>query len=442
MEFNRKNMLKIFFLAACIILFYLAFKHIDIVFGFLNWLLGVLTPFIIAGCLTFFLNVPLKAIERHLFRPKDGKPVGKFKEKARRPIAIVLSVLLFLFVITVFLVIIIPEVGKSLVRIAENIPHTLENIQNWFTDMSKREDFLGQFISSLTIDWTTVSNNTVSFLTTNSGTLVSSAFSVISSVISMAVNFLLGFVISIYILMRKEKISSDVKKLIYAILPMKAADFLVEVGHITNKSFYNSITGQMIECLIIGSLTALGMTIFGFPYAALGGVVVAVLSWIPMFGIYIGTAIVSLLLLTENPIQALWFFIFMVCLQQLEGNLIYPRVVGSKVGLPPVVFISAIILFGNIFGVIGILVSAPVTFVLYTLIRRFVYRRIDRLDVPPEKYAIQYDNSPDSAEIEKIQKQVDQEARKAMRKTDAEALQETGSVKQKLSKKFFSRRNK
>ncbi len=454
MEFNRKNMLRVFFLAACIILFYLAFQHLDIVFGFLNWLVGVMTPFIIAGCLIFFLNVPLKAIERHLFRPKNGKPVSKIKEKARRPIAIVLSIAIFLAVIVIFLVIIIPEIGKSLARIAENIPRTLENIQNWLTDVGEQENYFSQLINGLEIDWKSITTNVVNFLKDNSATLVTSAFSVVSSLISTLVNVVLGFVIAIYVLMRKEKISSDMKKLIYATLPIKVADFIVEVGHITNKSFYNSITGQMIECLIIGTLTALGMTILGLPYAALGGVVVAVLSWVPMFGIYIGTGVVCLLLLTEDPIQALWFFIFMVCLQQVEGNFIYPRVVGSKIGLPPFIIISAIILFGSFFGLIGILVSAPVTFVLYTLARRFVYRRIEARDIPSEKYQITFDTAPDSAELEKIQKEIDKKAKSVMKRKSSSASSQTSNSPEievemsekpppeKNARRFFSRKKR
>lgn len=411
MEFNRKNMLRVFFLAACIILFYLSFKHMDIVFSFIGWLVGVLTPFIIAGVVIFILNVPLKVIERHLFRPKKGKPVSSIKEKLRRPISIVLSISLFLVIIGVFLVIIIPEIGNSLKTIAEKIPDTITRMQEWIADMAKRDDFMGELASQINIDWDTLNNTTVTFLQTNGTTLLNSAVTVISSVINAAVNMFLGIVLAVYILAQKEKISSSAKKLMYAVLPTKKADFAVEVGRLTNKSFYNSITGQMIECLIIGSLTALGMTIFGFPYAALGGVVVALMSWIPMFGIFIGSAIVALLLLaTADPMQALWFIIYMIILQQIEGNLIFPRVVGSRIGLPPIVMISAIVLFSAFFGLIGLLVSGPVTFVLYTLLRRFVYKRIDKKQISSEKYEIHYDSSEDDDELEDIQHVIDEMA--------------------------------
>lgn len=408
LELDRKNIIKIFFLAVSVILVYLAFEHMNIVFAFLNWLLGVLTPFIIAGVVIFLLNVPLKAIEKHLFRAKDGKPVSEFKESARRPIAIILSMVIFVVVIGAFLIIIIPEIAKSLTTIAESIPGVLNNIQEWLNEMSKENDTVKQFVDSMSIDWKTLTDTAVGFLKDNGTNLASSIFGVVSSLISTVVNVFLGIVMAVYVLMKKEKLSSDIKKLIYSIFPHNAADFVCEVGHLTNKSFYNSITGQMIECLIIGSLTALGMTVFGFPYAALGGVVLAIMSWVPMFGIGIGTVIMSILLLTVNPMQALWFAVYMVILQQIEGNLIFPRVVGSKIGLPPIILIAAIVLFSNFFGIIGLLVSGPVTYVIYTLVRRFVYLRIKQRNIPRKKYEARYDEQDDyEDEVQMLQKEID-----------------------------------
>ena len=408
MEFNRKTMVRIFFLAACIILFYLSFNHMNLVFGFIGWLIEVMIPFIIAGVVIFILNVPMKVIERHLFRPKNGKTVGKIKEKLRRPLAIILSISFFLLLIATFLIIIIPEIGKSLKTIAEAIPGVIGHLQEWLSDLSQREDFIGQVASQFNIDWDTLNKQLVSFLQDNGTSLVNSAVTVITTTFNTVINVFLGFVLAVYILARKEVISSSVKKLVYSILPTKKADFLVEVGTLTNQSFYNSITGQMIECVIIGVLTALGMTLFGFPYAALGGVVVAITSWIPMFGIFIGSSIVALLLLaTADPWQALWFIIYMVILQQIEGNPIFPRVVGSRIGLPPIIMISAIVLFSAFFNIIGLLVCGPVTYVIYTLIRRFVYRRIKEKNIPAYKYEVHYDFKEGDKQLTDLQHEID-----------------------------------
>ncbi len=386
MELNRRTMLKIFALCVCVILVYLAFQNLNLVFAFLNWVLGVLTPFIVAGFLTFFLNVPLKAIERHLFQPKPGKPVSELKQKARRPIAIILSIGLFVVVIAAFLTIIIPEIGKSLMTIADSIPGLINQLQNFFNDLSENNDMVKDVINNINVDWRTLSTTVMGFLQNNATNFVSTAMQFVSTIVSTAISVFLGIVISIYTLMRKEKLSTELKKIIYSIMPMKAADFVVEVGQMTNKSFYNSITGQMTECVIIGSLTALGMTILGLPYAALVGVLIAILSWIPMFGVGIGIVVGALLLLTSDPMQAVWFVIFMVCLQQIEGNLIFPRVVGSNMGLPPLIMVSSITLFANFFGIVGLLVCGPVTSVLYVLIRRFVANKIEEKEIPSEKY--------------------------------------------------------
>ena len=157
----------------------------------------------------------------------------------------------------------------------------------------------------------------------------------------------------------------------------------------------------MMECVILGSLTVLGMTIFNFPYAPLIGVMVAILSWIPMFGVGIGAAIGALFILTVSPIQAIWFIVFMICLQQIEGNLIFPRVVGKNIGLPPILLISAIIIFSNFFGIIGLFVCGPVTYVIYTLLRRFTFKRLRAKKVPRRKYAIRYEYLPGERRLNK-----------------------------------------
>lgn len=387
MDLNRKTLTKLFGLFAALIVLYLVLQHIDILYSFFLWVLGALTPFIIAGFLTFILNVPLKAIEHKLFQPKNGKQVSKFKQKARRPIALTLSIILFVVVLAAFLTIIIPEIGRSLTKIADSIPMVVTTIQEQLTSWSKENEMIANIIDAVNIDWNTISKSMVSFLQSNGTNVVNSAWGFVSNIISAAISTFLGIVISIYTLMRKEKLSSDIKKVLYSFLPMKISDNICYVAHLTNLSFYNSITGQMVECIILGSLTALGMSLLGLPYAALIAVLIAILSWIPMFGVGIGIFIGAILILTIDPLQALWFVIFMVILQQLEGNLIYPRVVGSNMGLPPLIMVGAITLFANFFGVIGLLVAAPVTSVVYTLLKAFVADRIKKKKIAPEKYA-------------------------------------------------------
>ncbi len=386
MDLNKKNLEKIFILIVGAILVYIGLQNMDIIFNFLYKLLGVLLPFIIAGCCTFFLNVPLKAIEKHLFRPKNGKPISTFKERARRPLAIFFSIGIFALIIGAFLVVIIPEIGKSLTSLAQSIPDSISQLQKWLDEISSENEQVKSFISNLHIDWSMITTTLMNFLQNDASNFLGSVMGMITSIVSTTVNVFLGIVLSVYILMRKEKLSSDFKKILYAILPTKGADYIIEVGKLANTSFYNCITGQMTECVILGSLTLLGMSIFNFPYAVLISVLIVIMSWIPMFGVGIGICIGALFILTVNPIQAIWFVVFMICLQQIEGNFIFPRVVGSNIGLPPIFVISAIIIFSNFFGIIGLLVSVPITSVIYTLVRRFVYVRIKERNISKEKY--------------------------------------------------------
>ncbi len=408
MNFDRKTIQKILFVGTVLILVYLGLQHMSIVFQFLAWLLYVAMPFIVAICCSFFLNVPLKAIEKHLFRPRNGNPVNPILEKMRRPVALTLSILIFVAVIVAFLIIIIPEIGKSLNSLILAIPDAANNLNNQIKDWADNNDYVLQVVKyfnpeygkdiiengkKIGVNTTVINSDAITgalsgFLSSNAGGLVNYTMNMLSSIFNAAVNVFLGIVLSIYALLKKEKIASDVKKLIYAICPPRTSDFIVEVGVLTNKSFYNTITGQMMECIILGSLTALGMTILGFPYAALVGVMVAILSWVPMFGVYIGAGIGALFLLTSDPMQAVWFIVFMIILQQIEGNLIYPRVVGNNVGLPAIIVISAIVLFSNFFGIIGLLVCVPITSVLYTLVRRLVFMRLRSRRVPHEKYEV------------------------------------------------------
>lgn len=406
MNMDRKSIEKILAIGTFFILLYLGLQNMSVVWGFFSWLLYVMLPFIVAVCCTFFLNVPLKAIEKVLFRSKSGKPVSPILERMRRPVALTLSILLFAFIIAAFLVIIIPEIGKSLSALAKSVPTAIENLRSWVDDVAAENEYVSQLMDNMKIDWDVFANYITNFLTKDAASVVTFTMGMVQQVFSFAVNIFLGIVLSIYTLLRKEKISKNVKQLIYAVFPVKIGDYLCEVGSLTNQSFYNCITGQMMECVILGSLTALGMTIFGFPYPALIGVMIAIMSWIPMFGVGIGAAIGGLIILTVDPIQAIWFVVYMICLQQIEGNFIYPRVVGNNIGLPPILLISAIVLFSNFFGIIGLLVSGAFSSVLYTIIKRFVAKRLRVRKIPEEKFMpveIEPDEPEDSTEKKNIE---------------------------------------
>ena len=249
MKLDRRNIQKILFIGSVLILLYLGLQHMNIVFEFLTWMLYVMMPFIAAVCFTFFLNVPLKAIERHLFQPKKGKTVKPIFEKMRRPVALVLSMLLFIAIITVFLLIIIPKLGESLNTIIKSVPGAIDSLVAFVNDLSESNEYVKNIISNLEIDWDDLKKYITNFLQNDAASIVSSTMSMITSVFSAALNVLLGLILAIYTLMKKEQITSGLKRLIYSVFPLKTADFVVEVGSLANKSVRNFITvlSQILE---------------------------------------------------------------------------------------------------------------------------------------------------------------------------------------------------
>ncbi len=409
MNLDKKGMEKIILLIAFAILFFVGLQHINIVFDFLSRIAIGLTPFIIAVFLAFYLNIPLKAIERRLFRPKNGKPVSVKKEKARRPLAIVGALIIIGGIIVALLFVVVPQLGESLTKLSNSIPDVVQNIQAWLTDLTKEHEWLKQYVDELSIDWNAVTNALTSFISNDVMNFVNSTFSFVSTVIGTIINIFLGILLSIYMLMKKEYLIERLKRIMYAFMPAKAASTVISVASITNKTFYNCIKGQMTECLILTSLTLLGLSILQFPYALLIAASVAILSWVPMFGITIAIIIGAIFVFTVNPAQTIWFVVFMVCLQQVEGNLIFPRVVGSTIGLPSIFVISAITLFGNFFGFLGMLVSVPTTCVIYTILRDVVYLRLKKRRIPKASYECR----PIDYEMEKERRRIHREHLKA-----------------------------
>lgn len=386
MELNHKNVKLILLIICAGFGIYVGLQNLNLIFDFLGKIFSAFTPLIIGLVFAFVLNVPLQFFERKLFKRKDGKPLSPAVQKAKRPVCILLSVIVMLGIIALVLFLIIPELIGSITLLFESMPETINNVQKWATSILEDNPQLSEFIKNTAIDWTNISNTALKYIQDFAMNFLSQTFGVISSVITIIVNVGLGFIFSIYFLAKKEKLSSQFKKLTYAFLPEKKADTLVSIGRLTCETFSHSVVGTLIECTIIGSLTVLCMTIFGFPYAPMIGVLIAMMALIPMFGITIGIIVGALIILTVSPVQALWFIVMMVIIQQVEGNLIYPRVASSQVGLPALWVMTAVVVSGSLFGFIAMLVCVPVASVIYTLIRRAVHVRIRHRKIPHNKF--------------------------------------------------------
>lgn len=348
-------------------------------------LLGLISPFLVGGCIAFVLNVPMRALERLLFRP--SKKTGKIRLAfLKRPVCLVLSIVL---VVSVICFVILPQFGNILVTLKDAAPSWIAAVQEWGLDLIRKYPEIGQYLQDVnwqSINWQDMLDKAWKFLQEGAGTMFDSTVSIIGSVFSGATAAFLGFIFACYLLAQKERLGNQCKRLLYAYLKQERADGVLRVAALVNRTFSSFITGQCVEAVILGCMFWVTMTIFRFPYASTISVIIAFTALIPVFGALIGMFLGILLILVVDPIQALWFVILFQVLQQLEGNLIYPRVVGSSVGLPGIWVLVAVTVGGSAFGVLGMLFMVPLTSVIYTLVRENSAKRLEKKAVPQEKY--------------------------------------------------------
>ena len=380
MEFNRKNMKSLMLLIAFGIVLFLGLQNIAILFGAVRTVLHLLLPFIIGGVIAFILNVPMRAIERTLF-PDTEKPGPRRYKKFSRPVSLVLTLAAVVGVLTLLIFTVWPQLTNSVGMLRASMPEFANRLTEWGNDLVARypeiEDDVYQAIKSLeSVNWAEQLQNLLSFL--RNGNLLDSTFSVASSIIGGITNAVLGMIFAIYVLLQKERLAANMKKLLYAWTPERHADTVIDIARLTQKTFSKFISGQVLEACILGGMFLIAMTIFHMPYAVVIGLVIAVTALIPIFGAFIGCFLGAFLILITNPVQALWFIVLFLVLQQIEGNLIYPKVVGGSVGLPPIWTLLAVVVGGSVSGIFGIIVFIPLFSVLYALLRRSVYSRLAR----------------------------------------------------------------
>lgn len=382
-ELNKENMKKIRWLIAFAVILYVGVQHLDVVLKYVKVLWGLLLPFVIGGAMAFVLNVPIAFIERHLFgkaREKEGK-AGKAANRLARPVSLVLSIVLVVLVVLVVVLVVAPELGRTLVSVVKKVEEDIPFLQKWLTDTFQSDSEVVKWASTIEIDPQKIIDSIISVLKNGADNLVSSTITVTMGLVSMAVNFAIGFVFACYVLLQKERLGKQVLKAAYAILPVKTVEYLGHVCTLASKVFASFITGQCIEAVILGSMFFVSMTIGRFPYAMLIGVLISFTALIPVFGGIIGCWVGFFLILMVSPLKAFAFLALFVILQQIEGNLIYPHVVGNSVGLPAIWVLVAVTLGGNLMGIVGMLIFIPLVSVLYTLFREWVYERLDKKKV-------------------------------------------------------------
>jgi predicted PurR-regulated permease PerM len=374
MEFNWKQMKNAILLITFAIVLMWLLDNIVGIWGMVSRFLAIITPFIIGAGIAFILNNPMNYIENKLF--KTNSPLRKIKESFRRPLSYLITLLAFLATIFIVLFIIVPELTSTTKDLADKLPTYWKSIIIYIQENLSDNPWIMDWINSIDLDWNTIQSNIFSFLKNSVFLWLGSTFSIASSVISGIITFTVGFIFSIYILLQKETLTRQVKKVILALFSKKVANRIFYIGTLSNNTFANFLSGQLLEAIIIGVLFFVAMVIFKFPYALMISTVIAVTALIPIFGSFVGCFIGAFLIVVESPKMALLFIIMFLVIQQIEGNLIYPHVVGKASGLPSIWILVAVTVGGSLMGVLGILLFIPLFSVLYTISSEYINSRL------------------------------------------------------------------
>lgn len=374
MEFSREKMKQIRNLMVLAAALALAVIYSEKVLWGAAFLLGIMRPFIYGGGVAFVLNIPMKLIEEKLL----GRWKKKGAKKWKRPLSMVLSIALIVLVLAVVVGMVLPQIALTAAEVGKKIPVFMEQMMLEFEQLAENEPALADWVSkleSMEINWDSIQENIVHFLKNGAGNVLNSTFNVAGSIISGVVNGAIALVFALYILAQKERLAGQGRRLLSAYLPARIGDRILEICSLLYKNFSNFITGQCLEAVILGAMFVISMSIFRMPYALMVGVLIAVMALIPIVGAFIGCAVGAFLIMINNPLQALWFVVLFLVLQQIEGNLIYPRVVGNSVGLPSIWVLMAVSIGGSLFGVAGMLLFIPLMSTCYALLRESVNKR-------------------------------------------------------------------
>ncbi len=377
MELSKDTMKKLRWLVVFTALVVVAFINYKRVFAAALFCWNIVFPFVLGGAMAFILHVPMQFFERNLFtgRKYADKP---WAVKLARPGSLLLSLAAVAGVLFLVIFVVAPELGNTFVSLGKSVQAFIPQAQDWGAQIFRDNPERVKWIEDLDFNWDKMIQTGIEFLRSGAGNVLNSTFVVAKTVVSALANFFIGFVFACYILLQKEKLSTQVVRVFYAFLPKKTVGKVLKVCSLTNRIFKSFLTGQCVEAVILGSMFLVAMWVFRFPYALLVGILIAFTALIPIFGGFIGCAVGTFLILMVSPVKALLFVILFLVLQQIEGNLIYPHVVGGSVGLPSIWVLMAVTVGGSLMGVIGMLIFIPITSVAYTLFREAVHTRLRR----------------------------------------------------------------
>lgn len=380
MELNRDTINKIRGLILFTVITVIVGINYIKVLGLLAAAVNMAAPFILGAAIAFILNVPMRRIESSL------SYVLKKGSRLLRPVSMALSILLVAGVLFLVMFVVAPQLVRTLLGLQSSIPVFFGEVRQWLEQLFAENPQILTNMEQIQIDWQQLFNDSLKFLKNGAGSMLDTTFSAAISIVNGMSTFLIGFIFSIYILLQKENLIRQIKKLLAAFLPERTVERIVRIAALTSRTFSNFFTGQCMEAVILGSMFFIVLVVLRLPYALLIGVLIAFTALIPIFGAFIGWAVGAFLMLIISPMDALLFSVVFFTLQQIEGNMIYPHVVGNSVGLPSIWVLVAVTLGGSMMGVVGMLIFIPLCSVLYTLLRDTVNERLKRrkLSVKPD----------------------------------------------------------
>ena len=376
MDLSNLSIKKIRELIVFTALLVVALWKFDVVLDVLKTIGQIIFPFILGGAIVFVINVPMSFLEKKIF--ENVKKENKAARKLARPVSLLLTIVLVVGVIALVMIGVIPQLTKTMGSLMINITDFIPQIKIWIRDFFHDNREIMKLVDQVQFKPDQAIRWGISLLGNGAGNMMNTTMSAVGSVVSGLATFFIAFSFACYVLFQKEKLHVQIRKVLFAFLPKQKADAFLKVCSLTYRTFANFLTGQCLEAVILGCMFVVTLSILRMPYALLIGVLIAFTALIPIFGAFIGCAVGSFLIFMVSPKQAIIFIIVFLVLQQIEGNLIYPHVVGESVGLPSIWVLAAVTIGGNLMGIVGMLVFIPLLSVVYTFFRKVVYLRLKK----------------------------------------------------------------
>ena len=384
MNLNKENLKKIRGLIVFTVILLIALWNYSLILDVLGQGVGIVYPFLLGGAIAFVINVPMSFFEEKLFQNQMMKN-KKVAQRLARPVSLIITLIVVVSVIGLVVFGVLPKLGDTFISIGKGIQSFMPKAQSWAEEIFHNNKEIKEWLDSLTLDSDKIINEVVKFFTSGASSVLGSTFVVARRIASGITTFVIAFVFACYILLQKEKLNIQIRKVMYAYMKEDLVKKVLDVCSLSYRTFSNFLTGQCLEAVILGTMFVICMGILQMPYAMLIGVLIAFTALIPIFGAFIGCVVGAFLILTVAPMKALVFVIMFLILQQIEGNLIYPRVVGSSVGLPSIWVLAAVSIGASLMGIVGMLVFIPIVSVLYALLRRDVYEHLEKKGIAVDR---------------------------------------------------------